>query len=189
MTTVYMAKEIEQEVRALEMLDGSKLRRRWAELTGNSAPGVSPKLLRLALAWHIQAAALGGLSPSTRRKLAQAVGGKSMTQLAVAGTRLIREWQGVTHIVAIDENGIIRWNDREWRSLSAVARAITGGHWSGPAFFGLKKKLPKAGTSGLHEAHKPVVQGSESSPNKSEARASRRVGSSSATARQCRTAA
>ncbi|MCA8905370.1 MAG: DUF2924 domain-containing protein, partial [Hyphomonas sp.] len=66
MTTAYMAKEIEQEVRALEMLDGSKLRRRWAELTGNSAPGVSPKLLRLALAWHIQAAALGGLSPSTR---------------------------------------------------------------------------------------------------------------------------
>lgn len=135
-----MIMDIEQEVAALTELDGNQLRQRWEKLTGSTAPSVSPKLLRLALAWRIQAVVLGGLSAATRRRLAQATGGKSMTQPAGAGTRLAREWNGVTHIVTIDENGIIRWNGREWRSLSAVARAITGGHWSGPAFFGLRKR-------------------------------------------------
>lgn len=59
----------------------------------------------------------------------------------------MRDWQGTVHVVTIDENGIIRWNEREWTSLSAVARAITGGHWSGPAFFGLRKALPESGMS------------------------------------------
>jgi hypothetical protein len=131
--------DIEQEVAALAELDGKQLRQRWEKLTGSMAPSVSPKLLRLALAWRIQADALGGLSVATRRRLAQAAGGKSTTQPAGAGTRLVREWNGVTHIVTIDETGIIRWNNREWTSLSSVARAITGGHWSGPAFFGLRK--------------------------------------------------
>ena len=119
---------------------------------GRPAPGVSPKLLRLALAWRIQADAFGGLSASCRRRLAQAAFGKSTTQPASAGTKLVREWQGVSHVVTIDENGTIRWNGREWKSLSAVARAITGGHWSGPAFFGLRKALPQAAKSGIDEA-------------------------------------
>jgi len=139
-----MARDMEKEIMALAELDGSQLRQRWEKLTGSPAPSVSPKLLRLALAWHIQADALGGLSASARRRLAQAAGGKSTTQPASAGTKLVREWQGVTHVVTIDENGIIRWNDREWASLSAVACAITGGHWSGPAFFGLRKKVAAA---------------------------------------------
>jgi hypothetical protein len=54
--------------------------------------------------------------------------------------RLVREWNGRTHIVTIGEDEVVRWNEREWRSLSAVARAITGTRWSGPAFFGLKRK-------------------------------------------------
>jgi hypothetical protein len=131
--------DVEKQVMALAELDGPRLRQRWEEVTGSRAPAVSPKLLRLALAYRIQADALGDLSPAARRRLAQIAGGRSTTQPAHAGMRLIREWQGVTHIVTIDEAGIIRWNDRDWRSLSAVARAITGGHWSGPAFFGLRK--------------------------------------------------
>lgn len=138
------ATDIETEVIALAELDGPQLRQRWKEITGSPAPGVSPKLLRLALAWRIQADALGGLSSSARRKLAQAAGGKSRTQPPSAGTRLVREWNGVTHVVTIDEVGIISWNGRKWTSLSAVARAITGGHWSGPAFFGLRKKAVPA---------------------------------------------
>jgi len=54
--------------------------------------------------------------------------------------RLVRAWNGRTHVVTIGEDQVIRWNDREWRSLSEVARAITGTRWSGPAFFGLKQK-------------------------------------------------
>lgn len=131
--------DVEKEVIMLAELNGMQLRQRWEQLAGIPPPSVSPKLLRLALAYRIQADALGDLSPSARRSLAQAAGGKSMTRPASAGSRLVREWRGVTHIVTIDENGTIRWNDREWKSLSAVARAISGGHWSGPAFFGLRK--------------------------------------------------
>ena len=53
--------------------------------------------------------------------------------------RLVRAWNGRTHVVTIGEDRVIRWNEREWRSLSEVARAITGTRWSGPAFFGLKQ--------------------------------------------------
>lgn len=136
--------DIEKRVQALSDLDGPALRQRWETETGSPAPRISPKLLRLALAWHIQAETLGGLSPSVRRRLAQAAGGKSTTRTASAGTRLVREWQGVVHVVTIGENGTICWNEQEWSSLSAVARAITGSHWSGPAFFGLRKKAQAA---------------------------------------------
>ena len=55
--------------------------------------------------------------------------------------RLVREWGGKAHVVTIGEDKVIRWNEREWQSLSEVAREITGTRWSGPAFFGLKRKL------------------------------------------------
>jgi hypothetical protein len=54
--------------------------------------------------------------------------------------RLVREWNGTANVVTVGEDRVIRWNGREWRSLSEVARAITGTRWSGPAFFGLKQK-------------------------------------------------
>jgi hypothetical protein len=56
----------------------------------------------------------------------------------------VREWHSTLHIVTVSEDGKIIWNDREWRSLSAVARTITGTRWSGPAFFGLKQKRAAA---------------------------------------------
>jgi hypothetical protein len=52
--------------------------------------------------------------------------------------RLVREWHGTVHVVTVDEDGSIHWNGRSWRSLSEIARTITGTRWSGPAFFGLK---------------------------------------------------
>ena len=55
--------------------------------------------------------------------------------------RLTREWNGVLHTVTVEEDGRVQWNGRDWRSLSEVARAITGTRWSGPAFFGLKRKI------------------------------------------------
>ena len=54
------------------------------------------------------------------------------------GTRLVREWRGVTHTVLVHADGV-EWNGRRYRSLTVIAREITGAHWSGPRFFGLKK--------------------------------------------------
>jgi hypothetical protein len=94
-----------------------------------------------ALAWEIQASAYGGLSRETQRKLDQLGNAKTRTSPVAPGMRLVREWQGRAHVVIIGEDRVIRWNEREWRSLSEVARAITGTRWSGPAFFGLRQRV------------------------------------------------
>jgi hypothetical protein len=96
---------------------------------------------RLALGYELQCRAYGGLSRVTQQKLGQLARAKTVSTPAQSGMRLVRAWQGRTHVVVIGEDGIIRWNDRDWGSLSEVARAITGTRWSGPAFFGLKKRL------------------------------------------------
>ena len=126
---------------ALEDMSTTDLREAWQRLTGEVAPRISPKLLRLALAWELQASVLGGLPRGVQQKLDQLGAGKTRTVAASAGTRLVREWQGKAHVVTIGEDQVIRWEAREYRSLSQVAKAITGTHWSGPAFFGLKKRL------------------------------------------------
>jgi hypothetical protein len=159
--------DVAEEVRALAKLDGPKLRQRWQDLVGSAAPGVSPKLLRLALAYRIQADAYGDLSPAAKRHLAQIASGKSRTRPAGAGMRLVREWQGVTQIVTVDEAGAIRWKDREWKSLSAVARAITGGHWSGPAFFGLRKTLPAVREPDRNKGQQPDLHEARAGPTAS----------------------
>jgi hypothetical protein len=92
----------------------------------------------------MQEQVLGDLKPATRRRIARAADdiaagrapSKSPSTIK-AGTRLLREWQGVVHEVIVLEDGF-RYRGRTWRSLSAVAREITGTRWSGPLFFGLK---------------------------------------------------
>ena len=128
----------------LETLSPAELREEWARVTASAVPRISPRLLRLALAWEIQARAYGGLSRATRRTLDQLASAKTLTRPARPGMRLVREWAGQVHVVMVGEDGVIRWGDREWRSLSEVARAITGTRWSGPAFFGLKHKVAAA---------------------------------------------
>ena len=98
-------------------------------------------MLRLALAWEIQAQRLGGLSRETTRTLDQLATAKTRTSAVAPGMRLVREWSGKVHVVTIGDDGVISWDARPWRSLSEVAREITGTRWSGPAFFGLKRKL------------------------------------------------
>lgn len=98
-----------------------------------------------AIAYRLQENALGKIKPATGRTLARAsealADGRPVTAASSAkpGTRLLREWQGVTHEVIVLEEGV-RYRDRTWRSLSEVARAITGARWSGPLFFGLKER-------------------------------------------------
>ena len=133
--------KLDEQLAGLATMSSAQLREAWQKVTGGPVPRVSPRLLRLALSYELQARVLGGLSRRTQRKLAQISSAKTRTTAAQAGMRLVREWKGTIHIVIIGEDNVVRWNDQEWRSLSEVARAITGTRWSGPAFFGLKRRL------------------------------------------------
>lgn len=128
------------DVVALETLVLGELRERWKCVTGTAPPRVGTGMLRLALAWEIQARQQGGLTRRTSQTLDQLAGGRTRTSPARAGMRLVREWQGKVHVVEIRDDDVICWDGRNWKSLSEVARAITGTRWSGPAFFGLKKR-------------------------------------------------
>ena len=112
----------------------------WSKHLSRPAPNVSAALLRSALRWELQASKRGGLSPRTRKRLLTLARGSAGPSSLRRGTRLVREWRGKVEVVTIGDSGEINWNDKEWRSLSEVARAITGTRWSGPAFFGLNKK-------------------------------------------------
>ena len=129
---------INMEVRALERLDLEGLRSAWRERYGPVPRLRSRELLGLMLAWRIQSEVFGGLDAATRRKLkTETSAGRSSLDL-VPGTVLTREWKGVPETVRRTEAGY-EWRGRTYRSLSAVARAISGGPRSGPLFFGLKE--------------------------------------------------
>ena len=132
---------INEQLTALATMSPTQLREHWVSMVGTVVPRVSPNMLRLALAYELQAKAFGGLSRVTQQKLGQLARAKTVSAPAQSGMRLVRAWNGRTHVVVIGEDGVIRWNERDWRSLSEVARAITGTRWSGPAFFGLKKRI------------------------------------------------
>lgn len=124
----------------LERMTPAELRAEWQRVTGKPSPRLSPKLLRLAVGYELQARHHRALPRQTGKELAKLAAGAGPTRTVSAGTRLVREWAGKLHVVTIGEDKIIHWNEREWGSLSEVARAITGTRWSGPAFFGLKQK-------------------------------------------------
>lgn len=132
--------DLSVQLTALEHASLAELREGWAQVTDKPVPKVRRTLLRLALAWELQAALHGGLSRRTEQRLAYLAGKADPEQKALPGMRLVREWNGTLHTVSIDADGAIHWQDRTWRSLSEVARAITGTRWSGPAFFGLKQR-------------------------------------------------
>ncbi|HYC99387.1 DUF2924 domain-containing protein [Brevundimonas sp.] len=129
---------VNAEVRALERLDLDGLRRVWRERYGPAPKLRSPELLGLMLAWRIQAEAFGGLDAATRRKLKTDTSADRNCLDLVPGTVLTREWKGVPEKVRRTEAGY-EWRGRVYRSLTAVARAISGRSRSGPLFFGLKE--------------------------------------------------
>lgn len=100
----------------------------------------------MVLAYRVQAQQFGGLSEATRRRLRRLAGGGTAAGDALPpprqlkpGTRLLREWQGRTHVVTITESGFA-YDGKPYRSLSQIARTIAGTRWSGPLFFGLRDK-------------------------------------------------
>ena len=129
----------------------------------STIPGITfrfwPDLLTRGITYKLQERAYGGLSTATARKLEQA-GAVSLSRGSVApvppislrpGTRLVREWRGVTHMVLIHADGI-EWRGQRYRSLSLVARKITGARWSDPRFFGLRQR-PLDSTSSARAGH------------------------------------
>ena len=130
-------RSLDDEIEALERLDLHGLRALWRERYG-VPPGLrSEELLRLCLAWRLQAQALGGLDRKTRRRFKNRSIPKTGGQNLGIGARLSREWQGEMIEVVVEAKGF-RWNGKTWSSLSAIARAATGTRWNGPRFFGLR---------------------------------------------------
>jgi len=140
-------------IAALKKASLADLRAEWFALFGAAAPVNSRDYLRDRLAYRIQELAFGGLKPATVKRL-EAMGerldGGNITTRRIradlkpiAGTRLIREWQGVEHTVTVLDDGY-EWQGRPYQSLSAVARAITGTRWNGLVFFGLKTQGARA---------------------------------------------
>lgn len=118
-------------------LNRNALIQQWQKIFGGPAPGwIQENLLREAIGWQMQAAKSGGLTATERRQLRSGI--SSCSSQVHPRSRLIRVWQGETHQVTVLEDGYL-YADKKWRSLSAIAEAITGTRWSGPVFFGLKK--------------------------------------------------
>ena len=124
-------------VEELERLDLEGLRTLWAHYVGPVPKCRSVELLRQILAWRVQLAHEGGLDAELRRKLMRP--GRGGAPDVRAGTRIVKVWQGRRFEVLIDETGPM-FEGRRYRSLSEVARTITGTRWNGPRFFGLRDK-------------------------------------------------
>jgi hypothetical protein len=132
--------DLATDLAALADMSLAAMRARWQEVSDKPVPRVRRTLLRLALAYELQAAVHGGLSRRTEQRLAYRPGKNCAPNAPRPGMRMVREWNGTLHTVTIDEDGLIHWEGKIWRSLSEVARLITGTRWSGPAFFGLRQR-------------------------------------------------
>jgi Protein of unknown function (DUF2924) len=138
---------LQAEIGRLPDLSLLELRHRWKTLFGHPAPkSLRRNFLARAVAYQMQVEAYGGLSVATKRRLreignavrngdANALLGSSRIK---PGTQMIRQWQDTTHTVTALAEGF-EWNGRTYKSLSAVANAITGTNWNGFAFFGIKR--------------------------------------------------
>lgn len=134
---------------ALQTAPTSALKAQWRVLFASEPPPFNRQYLVSRLAYRIQELAYGGLKPETIRRLErlgeELDGGDPATRRMrtdikpITGTRLVREWKGVEQVVTVTADGF-EWQGRPYRSLSAIARAITGTRWNGWVFFGIKNR-------------------------------------------------
>lgn len=137
------------QLTALQRMSVNELKVKWEDLFGTAAPNNARAFLELRIGYRIQELTYGGLSRETRRMLdllADEVEGK-VTRKGMAcdernplpGTKLVREWNGTEHTVTVRHDGY-ELSGKKYKSLSAVAKTITGTNWSGFRFFGLRDK-------------------------------------------------
>jgi hypothetical protein len=140
--------DVPARLAALPSADIRDLKEQWRSLFGTEPPPYNRRFLESRLSYRIQELAYGGLKRETLERL-EALGeqfdGRSITlrrirhdQRPIAGTRLLREYQGVEHVVTVTRVGF-DWQGRPYQSLSAIARAITGTRWNGWVFFGIRR--------------------------------------------------
>ncbi len=134
---------VETEIGNLEQAGVITLRAEWRRLVGSDPPRLSRDLLVRALAYRVQERALGSLSRASLKRLRtvaedpQGVGPSPDPAASLRpGAKLVREWRGRTHVVIATETGF-DYGGASYRSLTQIAKLITGAHWSGPRFFGL----------------------------------------------------
>ena len=159
---------LEDEIARLRGLDLAGLQARWRSVFGRRAPAHLPKhLLVRIICYRLQAEVHGDLDPASIRyleRLAKARSDKSAPLPKASsvrpGTLLVREWDGVVHRVIVVDEGFA-WNGASYKSLSQVARAITGTRWNGPRFFGLREGSPRRAMAGACAA--PSTPGSRPS--------------------------
>ena len=132
----------------LKAMTVNELKSEWQTLMGSTPPNNSRTFLEQRLAYRIQELTYGGLPKPVSRlldALADEVEGKKVRSTVISdprnpviGTRLVREWDGVEHVVTVLQGGF-DWQGRRYKSLSAIARDITGTQWNGYRFFGLRE--------------------------------------------------
>ena len=137
------------QLAALKIAPIGSLKQKWRDLFESEPPPYNRRFLEHRLAYRIQELAYGGLKPETLKRLRalaeQLDGGDPSNRRRhhqdrpMPGTRLIREWQGVDHCVTVRDDDF-EYQGRPYKSLSAVARAVTGTRWNGWLFFGLKNR-------------------------------------------------
>ncbi len=151
--------EVQEELSRLAGLPGHELRIEWRRQFRSEPPaGLSRDLLLRAVSYKVQERAYGGLNQAIKRVLRNEVtkitakGANGALRLPPAlspGVRLVREWRGQTHSVAVREDGF-EYQGQRYRSLTEIAHHITGAHWSGPRFFGVVqvRTKPSAASGG-----------------------------------------
>jgi Protein of unknown function (DUF2924) len=150
--------DVAREVASLGALDAAALKQKWLALyRAEPPPRLRRSLMIRAIAHRIQERTLGGLKPATRRFLSQftndAAAGRTLPPRSRAvnpDTVLVREWHGTSHRVTVLERGF-DWRGKRYRSLSEIARAITGTRWSGPRFFGIKQLQEESRNGARHD--------------------------------------
>lgn len=126
----------------LHSLDRDGLVARWTEQFDQPPPSnLSVQLLRSGIAYDLQARRVGGLGTRAKDELKRAAASPIArpAHQPRAGAQLVREWNGIPHIVDIIDRGFL-YGGKNYKSLTAIAREITGAHWSGPRFFGLRTR-------------------------------------------------
>lgn len=132
------ASDVELALAAIEELDRAGCLDHWRKVFGRPPPKyLSPQFMKRVLIWELQTQMLGAPLAKTKRQLRQIASGKTPPAKAKPGSHLVREWNGRTYQVEVVESGYAM-DGRTWRSLSAIARHITGARWSGPRFFGVQ---------------------------------------------------
>jgi hypothetical protein len=140
-----------KQIAQLPGLSFEELKERWRALYGTEPPAYNKPFLIKRLAYRIQELAYGGLSENAKARLDEIARENGMDELAsldrttprkkgmpVIGTRLVREWNGDRYEVTVVHNGF-EFRGKTFRSLTSITKAITGTHWNGPAFFGLRR--------------------------------------------------